>query len=174
MTVTIGARIAALAGPGEVLASGSVRDRMTGSGMDFEGGEPQGLKGVSDMWRVYRLVPDQPDGSTVASRRLSMVPLYTRRQKGRLLVTVAAVLALILALSTGYLLTRDEPEVVVGENAVGLLDGDRVTAAVRVGERPTGVAFGAGAVWVTNSSAGGPARRGRLPSRRARLSPRCP
>ncbi len=127
MTVTIGARIAALAGPGEVLVSGSVRDLMTGSDRHFEGGDLQELKGVADPWRVYRLVPEDTDGDAVASRRPSMVPLYTRRQKRRLLVTVAAVLALALALSGGYLLTRDEPEVVVGENAVGVLDGDTVT-----------------------------------------------
>ena len=59
MAVTIGARIAALAGPGEVLVSGSVRDLMTGSERRFEGGELQELKGVADPWRVYRLVPER-------------------------------------------------------------------------------------------------------------------
>ena len=62
MAVAIGARIAALAGPGEVLVSGSVRDLMTGSDRRFEGGEPQELKGVADPWRVYRLVPEEVDG----------------------------------------------------------------------------------------------------------------
>ena len=152
MAVAIGARVAGLAGPGEVLVSGSVRDLMTGSDRRFEGGDPQELKGVSDQWRVYRLVPEEVDGEAVGPRQHSMVPLYTRRQKRRLLVTVAAVVALVLALSGAYVLTRTDPEVVVGENAVGVLDGDRVTSAIDVGERPSGIAVGAGSVWVTNSA----------------------
>ena len=57
MAVHIGARVAALAGPGEVLVTGSVRDLMTGSDRHFDGGEPRQLKGVADRWPVYRLVP---------------------------------------------------------------------------------------------------------------------
>ena len=57
MAVHIGARVAALAGPGEVLVTGSVRDLMTGSDRHFDGGEPRQLKGVADPWPVYRLVP---------------------------------------------------------------------------------------------------------------------
>ena len=106
MAVTIGARIAALAGPGEVLVSGSVRDLMTGSGARFEGGEQRTLKGVEDRWRVYRLVPEVADGDAVASRRPSMVPLYTRRQRRRLAVAVAGVTVVVLTLSTAYLLRR--------------------------------------------------------------------
>ena len=154
MAVVIGARIAALAEAGQVLVSGSVRDLMTGSGQRFAGGEQQTLKGVEDPWRVYRLVPDEVNGDTVASRRPSMVPLYTRRQKRRLVVMVAAVVALALALSGAYVLTRTDPEVVVGENAVGVIgpgDEPRVSAAVSVGQRPTALAAGFGSTWVTNS-----------------------
>ena len=57
MAVHIGSRVAALAGPGEVLVTGSVRDLMTGSDRHFAGGEPRELKGVADRWPVYRLVP---------------------------------------------------------------------------------------------------------------------
>ena len=84
MAVHIGARVAALAGPGEVLVTGSVRDLMTGSDRHFEGGEPRQLKGVADRWPVYRLVPEEVNGEALASRRPSMVPLYTRRQRRRL------------------------------------------------------------------------------------------
>src|SRR5512133_2085370 len=75
MAVHIGARVAALAGPGEVLVTGSVRDLMTGSDRHFDGGEPRQLKGVADPWPVYRLVPDEVNGEALASRRPSMVPL---------------------------------------------------------------------------------------------------
>ena len=86
MAVHIGSRVAALAGPGEVLVTGSVRDLMTGSDRAFAGGEARELKGVEDPWRVFRLVPEEVNGEAVASRRPSMVPLYTRRQRRGLVV----------------------------------------------------------------------------------------
>jgi class 3 adenylate cyclase len=59
MAVHIGARVAALAGPSEVLVSSTVRDIVTGSRYRFaERGEYE-LKGVSDQWRLYALVREQ-------------------------------------------------------------------------------------------------------------------
>jgi class 3 adenylate cyclase len=59
MAVHIGARVAALAGPGEVLVSSTVRDIVTGSRRMFaERGEYE-LKGVPDRWRLYALVREQ-------------------------------------------------------------------------------------------------------------------
>jgi len=53
MAVNIGARVAALAGAGEVLVSSTVKDLVVGSGITFaERGEHQ-LKGVPGEWRVY-------------------------------------------------------------------------------------------------------------------------
>jgi peptide/nickel transport system substrate-binding protein len=156
MAVHIGARIGALAGPGEVLVSGSVRDLMTGSDRRFEGGEQRTLKGVPDPWRVYRLVPEDVAGDVLAGRRQPLLPLYTRRQRRRLMVVIAGLLAAALALTTaGYLLTRSDPQVVAGENTVGVIGPGgvpRVSVAVGVGERPTAVASGFGSVWVTNSA----------------------
>jgi peptide/nickel transport system substrate-binding protein len=155
MAVVIGARIASLAEAGQVLVSGSVRDLMTGSDRHFEGGDLRELKGVADQWRVYRLVPEPVDGNAVPARRMSMVPLYTRRQRRRLVVVIAAMTVVVLAVSAGYVLTRPEPTVTVGENAVGVIgpgDQPRVSATVGVGQRPSAVASGFGSVWVTNST----------------------
>jgi class 3 adenylate cyclase len=100
MAVVIGARIAALAGPGEVLVSGSVRDLMTGSDAHFESGELRELKGVEQHWPVFRLVPDAvSSGEGRPRRRLPTVPLYTRRQQRRLVLAVAAVAVLALLVS---------------------------------------------------------------------------
>jgi class 3 adenylate cyclase len=56
MAVHIGARVAALAGPSEVLVSSTVRDIVTGSRRTFtERGEHE-LKGVPGRWRLYALV----------------------------------------------------------------------------------------------------------------------
>jgi class 3 adenylate cyclase len=56
IAVHIGARVAALAGPGEVLVSSTVKDLVAGSGLSFEDAGEHDLKGVPDRWRVYRVV----------------------------------------------------------------------------------------------------------------------
>jgi pimeloyl-ACP methyl ester carboxylesterase len=53
LAVHIGARIAALGGPGEVLASRTVKDLVVGSGITFEDRGTHELKGVPDTWQVY-------------------------------------------------------------------------------------------------------------------------
>ena len=60
IAVHIGARINALAGPGEVLASSTVRDLVVGSGIEFEDRGEHCLKGVPGAWQLCRVtrVPD--------------------------------------------------------------------------------------------------------------------
>jgi len=53
IAVHIGARVAALAGAGEVLASSTVKDLVVGSGIDFETRGSHALKGVPDEWRIF-------------------------------------------------------------------------------------------------------------------------
>jgi len=53
IAVSIGARIAAAAGPGEVLVSRTVRDLVAGSGLAFEDRGAHKLKGVPGEWRLY-------------------------------------------------------------------------------------------------------------------------
>ena len=53
MAVHIGARIGALGGPGEVLASSTVRDLVVGSGIEFAERGEQELKGVPGEWRIF-------------------------------------------------------------------------------------------------------------------------
>jgi class 3 adenylate cyclase len=53
LTVAIGARVAALAGPSEVLVSSTVKDLVAGSGLVFEDRGEHTLKGVPDAWRLY-------------------------------------------------------------------------------------------------------------------------
>jgi class 3 adenylate cyclase len=53
VAVNIGARVAGLAGPSEVLVSQTVRDLMIGSGLTFADRGEHELKGVPGMWRVY-------------------------------------------------------------------------------------------------------------------------
>jgi class 3 adenylate cyclase len=53
IAVHIGARVAALADPGEVLASSTVKDLVVGSGIGFEARGSYVLKGVPDEWRLF-------------------------------------------------------------------------------------------------------------------------
>lgn len=53
IAVHIGARIAALAGPGEVLVSSTVRDLVAGSGIEFADRGEASLKGVPGLWRIF-------------------------------------------------------------------------------------------------------------------------
>jgi class 3 adenylate cyclase len=55
IAVTIGARVATLAGAGEVLVSSTVRDLVVGSALSFEDRGIHQLKGVPEAWHVYAL-----------------------------------------------------------------------------------------------------------------------
>ena len=56
IAVSVGAKIAALAAPSEVLVSQTVRDLVSGSGITFEDAGEHELEGVPDRWHLYRLV----------------------------------------------------------------------------------------------------------------------
>ena len=56
MAVNIGARVAGLAQPSEVLVSQTVEDLVVGSGLTFEDAGEHDLKGVPDRWHLYRIV----------------------------------------------------------------------------------------------------------------------
>ncbi|HEU0195154.1 MAG TPA: adenylate/guanylate cyclase domain-containing protein [Gaiellales bacterium] len=53
MAVVVGARIAALAGPGEVLVSGTARDLVAGSGLEFSERGDHELKGLPGTWPIH-------------------------------------------------------------------------------------------------------------------------
>lgn len=57
IAVHIGARVAALAGAGEVLVSSTVKDLIAGSGLEFADRGEHVLKGVPGAWRVFALLP---------------------------------------------------------------------------------------------------------------------
>jgi class 3 adenylate cyclase len=53
IAVSVGARVAGLAAPGEVLVSSTVKDLVAGSGIEFEERGEHELKGVPGAWRLY-------------------------------------------------------------------------------------------------------------------------
>jgi hypothetical protein len=77
MAVHIGARIASLAGPGEVLVSSTVRDLVVGSGLTFSDRGSEQLKGVPGRWALCALagtesqqaiLPEEPSLETALDR----------------------------------------------------------------------------------------------------------
>jgi class 3 adenylate cyclase len=59
LTVHIAARVAALAAPGEILVSGTVRDLVIGSRIDFVDRGEHELKGVPGSWRLFVVTSSQ-------------------------------------------------------------------------------------------------------------------
>jgi class 3 adenylate cyclase len=57
IAVSTGARIAAMAEPGQVLVSSTVKDLVAGSGLQFEDRGSTDLKGVPGEWRLFAVIP---------------------------------------------------------------------------------------------------------------------
>lgn len=55
LAVHIGARVSSLAAAGDILVSGTLRDLVVGSGLQFEDRGPHQLKGVPGEWRLFAL-----------------------------------------------------------------------------------------------------------------------
>ena len=67
ITVSIGARVAAEAGPSEVLVSQTVKDLVAGSGLIFDDAGDHELKGVPGRWHLYRVASGPGVGVTYSS-----------------------------------------------------------------------------------------------------------
>jgi class 3 adenylate cyclase/pimeloyl-ACP methyl ester carboxylesterase len=57
IAVHIGARVGALAGSNEVLVSGTLKDLVIGSGLEFEDRGAHELKGVPGVWQLFAVAP---------------------------------------------------------------------------------------------------------------------
>jgi SARP family transcriptional regulator, regulator of embCAB operon len=104
--------------------------------------------------------PESAPANAAANAAVEPEPARPRptRQPNRIaLGATAAILLLVTAAVAGLLATRGESssDTAVAANAVGLIDAEtgRVRDQVAVGTAPTSVAFGHGAVWVTNADA---------------------
>jgi pimeloyl-ACP methyl ester carboxylesterase len=93
MAVHIGARVAAEAGPGEVLVSGAVRDLVVGSGIEFESRGTHELKGVPGSWNLLAVRERGSVSSGDAAARRApdrLAPnLETARRGDRLALRIA-------------------------------------------------------------------------------------
>ena len=85
LAVHIGARVGALAAPGEVVVSNTVKELVVGSGMQFVDRGEHDLKGVPGSWRVYALGDERAasaplDGAAGYMRRSDRVAVSLARR----------------------------------------------------------------------------------------------
>ena len=164
IAVHIGARVAALAEPDEILVSGTVRDAEAGSDFRFGDRGRHTLKGVAGEWRLYTLteIPDYAAASPPATAR---PPGFLERAGQARLVPVLALYlaasAVVLALSTLLRTSLGLPEWVPGVTVLLLVIGLAVvTATAWVQTRPSSSERARG---LDLAGAARAVRKGRLP-----------
>lgn len=150
--LNLAARLCSIAQPGEIFASeGVIHLARRVPGLRF--GQPRTvrLKGIADRVRAIPVLPEVP------LPPLAPLPGAKSRRRVRLGATAAvAGLAVIGALLAYVLVRGGEASTAIAANAAGLVEGSngRVIAEVPVSGRPSAVAVGSGAVWVTDAVGG--------------------
>jgi class 3 adenylate cyclase len=178
VVVHIGARVMGLAGPAEVLLTGTLHDLIPGGGFRFDDRGRHELKGVSEGSQIYHLTevdrrplpePLPPEEASSRRERIEPPPFLRRR---RVPLAVAAAVALVAASLAIYAANRGSGPASPQHHqppAHALVKIDpatmRVEATIAIGHPLTGInaprgqeSFGArdiavgseGSVWVTN------------------------
>jgi class 3 adenylate cyclase len=85
LAIHIGARVGALAGPGEIVVSSTVKELVVGSDMQFSDRGEHELKGVPGSWHLYALGEERTpqvelDGTAGYMRRSDRVAVTLARQ----------------------------------------------------------------------------------------------
>jgi YVTN family beta-propeller protein len=148
LAVHHGARLSAAGHGGQILVSEATR-RLVEEGqqwLKFKDLGPQRLRDLPGRERVFQveapgLLRDFP-------------PLRTpeRGRRRRMVLVGAAAAAVLAAVLVPLLTLRGGGAIIAPPNSVAVIDpaSNRVVAAVPVGQRPTAIAAGEGAVWVVN------------------------
>jgi class 3 adenylate cyclase/streptogramin lyase len=106
VAVHTGARVLAAADPGEVLVTATLRELVSGSGLEFADRGQHTLKGVPGTWHLYGLeavdgrpLEPAPDPPTAAERRAAIAaPTLLRRSRMPAAIAAGAVLLLVAAI----------------------------------------------------------------------------
>ena len=157
--LNLAARLCGRAGPGEVLASQEVTHLARHlSGVRYESRGRLDLKGMSGQVPVVRVVLDPTDPTRESAFRSAVAPPRPPRTSRRRLLTAGALVLVLLAAAGVYAANQ------ASETSAGLSVGDRVDLVdvgsgrvlhqVRLGRRPSAIAWGAGSLWAANAGDG--------------------
>jgi hypothetical protein len=160
IAVHIGARVMALAGPAEILVTGTVRELVAGSGMTFEEHGAHELKGVPGTWNVHALqeVDGEPSPAPLSPSealvRLAAVSADAGPRRRRRFVLGAVALALLVAAITVPLLAfGGRTHAASGGGPVSVVRIDPVRSRVASTVRDHAVAqHEYGRLWIVNGT----------------------
>ncbi len=152
IAVHLGARILGAAEPGQIVASATVRDLVTGAGYSFRDLGSRPLKGVAEEWRLFAVERPVRVGPTLVTepgepRRLARPLLIGLGVAG--LVVGSATVAYLVARGVGGEGVSDAPNVVRAIDAAGDLG-----EAFAVGRGASAVDVADGMLWVANTYGG--------------------
>jgi class 3 adenylate cyclase/streptogramin lyase len=169
VAVHTGARVLAVADPGDVLVTATLRELVSGSGLEFTDRGQHALKGVPGTWQLYGLesvdgrpLEPAPDAPTAAERRAAIAaPTLLRRSR----VPAAIAGGLVSLLVAWIVISQSSPAVrgpvafvaplgsVVEISPTGeVLHTTRDDVVVGHGGGNPKIVVGEGGVWVRSSS----------------------
>ena len=160
IAVVTASRIAALAGPGEVLVSSTIEELVAGSGVEFADRGFHPLKGVSGEKHLFAVRAVDGDLRTLpldeatSNERLAGIASPTLGRRYRPWIVGAGVLVGIGAGTlAGTIILSNHPKTYIpGTDTVARIDAASHAFArpIPVGQLPTGIAFAGGDAWVIN------------------------
>jgi class 3 adenylate cyclase len=168
IAINTGARIAALAGPGEILVSGTIRELLPGSGISFEDRGTRELKGVPEPQRIAAVTSvdnrrlSSPLGPAQAMERREAITVPERRERRRVSVAILVASIILTTITAGLvLISDDDPErrhpAPVGSGVVRIdPETSRVTGRIQL-PVPTStfggyqLAAGEGSLWTASA-----------------------
>ena len=178
IAVHIGARVAALAGPGEILVTSTVRELTAGADVAFSDRGVHEFKGVPGEWHVYAVewqhAAVQPAAPGPADAGADAAARRARPRRATVGAGIAGA-ALVAVAAFGLLVRASAPPAPVPQphSAVRIDPAtNAVAAVVPAGDSPTGITADGDIVWVLSQSdrlltgipmAGGPPRTTGLP-----------
>lgn len=159
IAVHLGARVSAVAGPGEILVTSTVRDLVSGSDIRCLDRGVHTLKGIPGEWRIYAI--DRPDAipldGEAAIAGVWRPPAAGGRRARLLLIGAPSALLVVAAVTVAVVLAHrggiSSPTTVAAEaNTVAHANaaGGGFLASVHTGNQPEDLAVGGGSVWVGN------------------------
>ena len=154
IAVHIGARVMSKAGPGQVLVSSTVRDLVSGSGLQFDDLGAHELKGVPAQWHLYAV--EQPAATEGPEESLAVVEEEPKRRAPWKALLIAVLVVLVVVLVSIFATRGGKPSLPApAANTVARIDpSGKVAGAVAVGRNPRAVAADGKTIWVVNFNDG--------------------